>query len=60
MSAGFIESVIEDAALGWLEVLGYAIDYGAEIAVADRERLNPAQCGWRVCDAVRRTGTLLK
>jgi type I restriction enzyme R subunit len=33
MSAGgFTESVVEDAALGWLEGLGYAVVHGPEIA----------------------------
>ena len=36
----FTESVVEDAALAWLESLGYAVKHGPEIApgeiVADR------------------------
>ena len=32
MSASFTESVVEDAALAWLESLGYAIKHGPEIA----------------------------
>ena len=31
-SGGFTESVVEDAALAWLESLGYAIKHGPEIA----------------------------
>lgn len=30
--ANFTESVVEDAALAWLESLGYAIKHGPEIA----------------------------
>lgn len=33
--AGFDESVIEDAALAWLETLGYAVLHGPEIAVGE-------------------------
>jgi hypothetical protein len=32
---GFIESVVEDAALAWLESLGYAINHVLEIAARD-------------------------
>ena len=32
MSA-FTESVVEDAALGWLESLGYAVLHGPDIAL---------------------------
>ncbi|MGH7048641.1 MAG: type I restriction endonuclease [Stellaceae bacterium] len=32
MSAGFIESEVEEAALGWLETLGYAVRHGPDIA----------------------------
>lgn len=31
----FTESVVEDAALGWLEALGYAVLHGPEIAAAE-------------------------
>lgn len=31
-SRGFSESVVEDAALGWLEALGYPVKHGPEIA----------------------------
>ena len=30
--AGFAESDVEEAALGWLETLGYTIKHGPEIA----------------------------
>ncbi len=33
MKAGFTESVVEEAALGWLTSLGYAVLHGPEIAV---------------------------
>ena len=29
---GFTESVVEDAALAWIESLGYAVKHGPEIA----------------------------
>lgn len=29
---GFTESVVEEAALGWLEVIGWRIDHGPDIA----------------------------
>ncbi|OLB14687.1 MAG: DEAD/DEAH box helicase [Gammaproteobacteria bacterium 13_2_20CM_66_19] len=35
MSAGFTESVVEDAALGWLEALGYAVLHGPDIAAGE-------------------------
>ena len=31
----FTESVVEDAALAWLESLGYAVKHGPEIVSAD-------------------------
>ena len=43
MPAGFAESDAEEAALGWLETLGYAIRHGPEIAfgVDGGERSDP-------------------
>ena len=42
--SGFTESVVEDAALAWLEALGYAVIHGPDIAVgeiaAERSDLN--------------------
>ncbi len=35
MSPGFSESVVEDAALGWLEALGFAVLHGPSIAVGE-------------------------
>jgi type I restriction enzyme R subunit len=32
MRRSFTESVVEDAALAWLESLGYAVKHGPEIA----------------------------
>lgn len=32
MTKGFAESVVEDAALGWLEALGYAVLHSPDIA----------------------------
>jgi type I restriction enzyme, R subunit len=46
MSGSFSESVVEDAALGWLEGLGYTILHGPAIAAGEpaAERSDP---GWR-------------
>jgi type I restriction enzyme R subunit len=43
MSAGFTESDAEEAALGWLETLGYTVRHGPEIAynVDAGERSDP-------------------
>ncbi len=43
MSQSFTESVVEDAALAWLEALGYAVIYGPEIAAGEpaAERSDP-------------------
>jgi type I restriction enzyme R subunit len=43
MSRTFTESVVEDAALAWLEALGYAVLHGPEIAAAEpgAERSDP-------------------
>jgi type I restriction enzyme R subunit len=35
MSQSFTESVVEEAALDWLEGLGYAVVHGREIAVGE-------------------------
>ena len=35
MTRAFIESVVEDAALGWLEALGYAVLHGPDIAAGE-------------------------
>ena len=39
----FTESVVEDAALAWLEVLGYAVLHGPDIAAGEpgAERSDP-------------------
>jgi type I restriction enzyme R subunit len=39
----FTESVVEDAALAWLEALGYAVLHGPDIAVGEpnAERSDP-------------------
>lgn len=42
MSAAFTESVVEDAALAWLEALGYAVRHGPEIAAGDNATIWPA------------------
>ena len=43
MSTGFTESVVEDAALAWLEALGYSVLHGPDIAAGepDGERSDP-------------------
>ena len=33
--SNFTESVVEDAALGWLESLGYAVLHGPDIAAGE-------------------------
>jgi type I restriction enzyme R subunit len=45
MSGNFTESVVEDAALGWIESLGYSIAHGPEIAPGEptAERSSYAQ-----------------
>ena len=43
-SSAVTESVVEDAARAWLAAIGYAVGFAAEIAVAGRNRLIPAQC----------------
>ena len=43
MNVKFTESVVEEAALAWLESLGYAVVHGPELAAgeAGAERLDP-------------------
>jgi type I restriction enzyme R subunit len=43
MTAAFTESVVEDAALGWLESFGYAVLHGPDIAIGEpaAERSDP-------------------
>lgn len=43
ISQGFTESVVEDAALGWLESLGYSVLHGPDIAAGESaaERSDP-------------------
>lgn len=45
MTRGFTESVVEQAALAWLESLGWSVEHGLEIApsVAGAERADYAQ-----------------
>ena len=44
--ATFTESIVEDAALAWLEVLGYAVLHGPDIAAGEpaAERSDPNDC----------------
>ena len=43
MSGAFTESIVEDAALAWLEALGYTVRHGPDIAVGEpgAERSDP-------------------
>ena len=45
----FTESLVEDAALAWLEALGYAVLHGPEIAAGqpDAERSDEQTCSSR-------------
>lgn len=38
---GVTESVVEDAALAWLESFGYTVMYGSEIAPGERRMNDP-------------------
>ena len=44
----FTESVVEDAALAWLQALGYAVLHGPDIAAGmlGAERSSPTACRW--------------
>lgn len=44
--ATFTESIVEDAALAWLEALGYAVLHGPDIAAGEpaAERSDPNDC----------------
>jgi len=35
MSTGFTESIVEQAAIGWLEGLGYTVLHGPDIAAGE-------------------------
>ena len=60
MTAAFTESVVEEAALAWLEGLGYTVLHGPEIAVgmAAAERTDPGYrdviLEWRLREALLR------
>ena len=41
MSKGFTESTVEDAALAWLESLGWTVRHGPDIALSLRDTLAP-------------------
>jgi type I restriction enzyme R subunit len=41
----FAESVVEDAALAWLESLGYSVLHGPDIAARRRDRGGQAASG---------------
>jgi type I restriction enzyme, R subunit len=59
----FTESVVEDAALAWLESLGYAIKHGPEIApgelFAEREEYGQVILAIRLRDALVRLNPIL-
>jgi len=46
MSGNFTESIVEQAALGWLEGLGYTVQHGPDISVGEpaAERTDPNFC----------------
>lgn len=52
----FTESVVEDAALAWLESLGYAVLHGPDIAagVPGAECSDPLVCGKTLTDVHNR------
>lgn len=58
MSFGFTESLVEDAALGWLESLGCAVKQGPEVApgelFAERQNYGQVVFGQRLRDALAR------
>lgn len=49
---GFTESIVEDAALTWLESLGYTVLHGPDIAAGmpAAERSDPSACGKTLTD----------
>ena len=51
MPRGFTESIVEDAALAWLEGLGWTVKHGPEIApdTPGAERRDYAQVGLERC-----------
>lgn len=57
----FTESVVEEAAIAWLEVLGYSIAHGPEIApgelAAERKEFKQVVLEQRLQDALRSAGT---
>jgi type I restriction enzyme R subunit len=63
MAAGFTESVVEDAALAWLESLGYAVKHGPEIApgelFAEREDYGQVLLATRLREALVRPNPTL-
>ena len=48
----FTESVVEDATLGWLESLGYAVLHGPDIVAGEptAESSDPLVCGKTLTD----------
>lgn len=58
MSVGFTESVVEEAALAWLEGIGWTVHGGAKIAPgelsAERDDYNQVVLGQRLRDALAR------
>jgi len=48
----FTESIVEEAALAWLESLGYAVLHGPDIAAGEpnAERSDPLVCGETLTD----------
>src|SRR5690349_8715721 len=58
MKAGFTESVVEEAALGWLDSLGYTVVHGPEIApgepLAERSDYGQVTLDERLRQAIKR------
>jgi hypothetical protein len=52
----FTESVVEEAALSWLEALGYAVSYGPGSPLASAAKREPPPCvaRWACKPAVNR------
>ena len=63
MSSRFTESVVEDAALAWLEELNYAVLHGPEIApgesAEERDGLDDVVMKYRLWEALRKLNPTL-
>src|SRR5690606_29779350 len=63
MTAAFAESVVEQAALAWLEAIGWPVAHGADVApdmpAAERASYNEVVLGTRLHDALARLNPTL-